>query len=130
MKASRLPDSRADRQPAATPPPAAMERPVVATKRPAPEQTPPPAEPTPAPPSAGDDPAAKAVVLKLIDQLGFDAVDAGTLDESWKQQPGTPGDTTDHDAEGVQGAMAAARKERTAEWRATEKSPGSFAQPA
>lgn len=81
-------------------------------------------------PVAGDDPAAKAVVLKLIDQLGFDAVDAGTLDESWKQQPGTPVYTTDHDAEGVQRALAAAKKERTAEWRATEKSPGSFAQPA
>ncbi|HYU52859.1 MAG TPA: NAD(P)-binding domain-containing protein, partial [Gemmatimonadaceae bacterium] len=41
-------------------------------------------------PVAGDDKAAKAVVLKLIDELGFDGIDAGTLDESWKQQPGTP----------------------------------------
>ena len=33
-------------------------------------------------PVAGDDAAAKAVVLKLVDALGFDAVDAGGLDES------------------------------------------------
>src|SRR5256885_2097771 len=41
-------------------------------------------------PVAGDDDRAKAIVLKLIDELGFDAVDAGGLDESWRQQPGTP----------------------------------------
>ena len=41
-------------------------------------------------PVAGDDPAAKAVVIRLIDELGFDGVDAGGLDESWRQQPGTP----------------------------------------
>ncbi len=26
----------------------------------------------------------------VVDELGFDPVDAGTLDESWRQQPGTP----------------------------------------
>ena len=41
-------------------------------------------------PVAGDDEAAKAIVLKLVDELGFDGVDAGGLDESWRQQPGTP----------------------------------------
>src|ERR1700730_7666583 len=30
-------------------------------------------------PVAGEDPAAKAIVLKLVDELGFDGVDAGTL---------------------------------------------------
>jgi predicted dinucleotide-binding enzyme len=40
---------------------------------------------------AGDDPAAKAVVSRLIDQFGFDVVDAGPLSEGWRTQPGTPG---------------------------------------
>lgn len=69
-------------------------------------------------PVAGDEPAAKQVVMDLISDLGFDAVDAGSIDESWRQQPGTPvyGATTD--ANGVRLALAAAREVRTEEWRA------------
>jgi predicted dinucleotide-binding enzyme len=63
-------------------------------------------------PVAGDDPAAKAVVLRLLDRLGFDGVDAGGLDESWRQQPGTPVYGTDRDAEGVRRGLAEARPER------------------
>jgi predicted dinucleotide-binding enzyme len=81
-------------------------------------------------PLAGDDDKAKAVVMRLIDELGFDAVDAGSLDESWRQQPGTPVYTKDLDAEGVRRALAAAKRERTPEGRATTKSPGSFTAPA
>ena len=81
-------------------------------------------------PVAGDDPKAKAVVLKLLDEIGFDGVDAGTLDESWRQQPGTPVYATDFDAAGVRQALAAAKRERKPEWSGTAKSPGSFADPA
>ena len=81
-------------------------------------------------PVAGDDKAAKAIVLKLVDELGFDGVDAGGLDQSWRQQPGTPVYTTDFDAEGVRGALSDAKKDRTPEWRATANSPGSFTAPA
>jgi predicted dinucleotide-binding enzyme len=81
-------------------------------------------------PVAGDDPKAKAVVMRLINELGFDPVDAGTIDESWKQQPGTPLYASDFDAEGVRRGLANASKERGPEWQATAKSPGSFAQPA
>jgi 8-hydroxy-5-deazaflavin:NADPH oxidoreductase len=81
-------------------------------------------------PVAGDDAAAKAVVLKLVDELGFDAVDAGGLDDSWRQQPGTPVYTKDFDAAGVRRALAAAKQDRTAEWRGTPESPGSFTAPA
>jgi 8-hydroxy-5-deazaflavin:NADPH oxidoreductase len=81
-------------------------------------------------PVAGDDHAAKTVVLRLVDDLGFDGVDAGGLDESWRQQPGTPVYTTDLDVEGVQRALSAASKDRTSEWRATPDSPGSFSAPA
>ena len=69
-------------------------------------------------PVGGDDPKAKAVVMRLIDDLGFDPVDAGGLDESWRQQPGTPVYTTDYNAEGVRGALAAAHRERTDDWKA------------
>jgi 8-hydroxy-5-deazaflavin:NADPH oxidoreductase len=81
-------------------------------------------------PVAGDDAAAKAVVLRLVDALGFDAVDAGGLDESWRQQPGTPVYTADLDAAGVRRALSEARRERGPAWRATDRSPGSFDQPA
>ena len=56
--------------------------------------------------------------MGLIDQLGFDSVDAGSLDTSWRQQPGTPVYATDHDAEGVRRALSEAKPDRTAEWRA------------
>jgi 8-hydroxy-5-deazaflavin:NADPH oxidoreductase len=69
-------------------------------------------------PVAGDDDRAKAVVLKLIDELGFDGVDAGELDDSWPQQPGTPVYGADFDAEGVRRALASVSRERTPEWRA------------
>lgn len=69
-------------------------------------------------PVAGDDARAKSVVLNLIDELGFDGVDAGGLDESWRQQPGTPVYAADFDAEGVRRALASASRERKPEWRA------------
>jgi predicted dinucleotide-binding enzyme len=81
-------------------------------------------------PVAGDDQHAKETVMRLVNELGFDAVDAGGLDESWRQQPGTPVYTADFDAEGVRRALAQASKERTPKWQATESSPGSFAHPA
>jgi predicted dinucleotide-binding enzyme len=81
-------------------------------------------------PVAGDDKRAKEIVIRLLDELGFDGVDAGGLDESWRQQPGTPVYTTDFDAEGVRRALAQASPERRPEWRATPNSPGTFARPA
>jgi predicted dinucleotide-binding enzyme len=81
-------------------------------------------------PVAGDDARAKEIVMRLVDELGFDAVDAGGLDESWRQQPDTPVYATDFDAEGVRRGLAQAGKERGPQFRATDKSPGTFAQPA
>ena len=81
-------------------------------------------------PVSGDDAAAKAVVLRLIDELGFDGVDAGGLDASWRQQPGTAVYTTDLDAAGLRRALAEASPERTPAWRATANSPGTFTAPA
>ncbi|MEJ2008061.1 MAG: NAD(P)-binding domain-containing protein [Acidobacteriota bacterium] len=81
-------------------------------------------------PVAGDDKRAKDIVIKLLDELGFDGVDAGGLDESWRQQPDTPVYCADLDADGVRRALAQASPERKPEWRATAKSPGSFTRPA
>lgn len=81
-------------------------------------------------PVAGDDRRAKDIVMRLVDELGFDPVDAGGLDESWRQQPDTPVYATDHDAAGVRRALADASPERRPEWRATPNSPGNFARPA
>jgi len=69
-------------------------------------------------PVAGDDERAKSVVLGLVDELGFDGVDAGGIDDSWRQQPGTPVYATDFDADGVRRALENATKERKPEWRA------------
>jgi predicted dinucleotide-binding enzyme len=69
-------------------------------------------------PVAGDDPAAKATVIALLDQIGFDGVDAGTIDESWRQQPGTPVYGADADAAGVRKLLAEASPERPEAFRA------------
>jgi len=69
-------------------------------------------------PVAGDDVRAKSIVLKLVDELGFDGVDAGGLDDSWRQQPATPVYAADFDAAGVRRALASASRERKPEWRA------------
>jgi predicted dinucleotide-binding enzyme len=74
-------------------------------------------------PVAGDDAQSKRVVLSLVDALGFDAVDAGTLAESWRQQPGTPVYGTDLDAAGVREALAAASPERPAAFHAETDTP-------
>jgi len=66
-------------------------------------------------PVAGDDEEAKRVVMSLVDEIGFDPVDAGTIDESWRQQPGTPVYGSDLDAEGVRRALADASRERPSE---------------
>lgn len=69
-------------------------------------------------PVAGDDPQQKRVVMELVNDIGFDPVDAGNIDESWRQQPGTPVYATDFVAAGVRQALAEASPDRPPEWRA------------
>jgi predicted dinucleotide-binding enzyme len=69
-------------------------------------------------PVAGDDPDVKRTVMDLVNGLGFDPIDAGTIDESWRQQPGTPVYAADLDAAGVTRALAEAAPERPENLRA------------
>jgi len=59
---------------------------------------------------AGDDPEAKAQVARLIDQFGFDTVDAGPLREGWRIQRDTPGYGPRRNAEELRRDLAAARR--------------------
>jgi predicted dinucleotide-binding enzyme len=70
------------------------------------------------------------LVLQLANELGFDGVDDGGLDDSWRQQPGTPVYDKELDSADVRHALAEARKERLPQWPATGSSPGSLAQRA
>jgi len=76
-----------------------------------------------------DDAGQKSVVARLLDAIGFDAVDAGTIEESWRQQPGTPGYLQDFGIDGVRAALQQALPKRTAQWSATDASPGTFDAP-
>jgi predicted dinucleotide-binding enzyme len=70
---------------------------------------------------AGDASDAKAAVLRLVDDLGFDPVDGGDLANSWRQQPGTPAYCRDLEAAALRRALAEADPSRIAEYRAEEE---------
>jgi hypothetical protein len=59
---------------------------------------------------AGDDVKSKRIAMDIVNETGFDAIDAGSLDESWRQQPGTPAYCCDYDAETTRKGLAAAVK--------------------
>jgi predicted dinucleotide-binding enzyme len=72
-------------------------------------------------PVAGDSLEAKATVLRLVDELGFDPVDAGALADSWRQQTGTPAYCRDLEVAALQRALAQAERSRIGEYRAEEE---------
>ncbi len=61
---------------------------------------------------AGDDRDAKATVAKLLDQFGFDTVDAGPLKEGWRIQRDTPGYGPRRTADELRRDLAAAKRYR------------------
>lgn len=63
-------------------------------------------------PVAGDDDRSRRIGMALVNDTGFDAVDAGPLSESWRQQPGAPCYCTDLTRDEMPAALAAAERER------------------
>jgi hypothetical protein len=61
---------------------------------------------------AGDDPGAKATVTRLLDEFGFDTVDAGPLKEGWRIQRDSPGYGPRRNAEELRRDLAAAKRYR------------------
>jgi predicted dinucleotide-binding enzyme len=73
-------------------------------------------------PVAGDEDRAKQIVMGLVNEMGFDPVDGGSLGESWRQQPSTPAYCCDYGvAKTLVGIKAAvkgrAEKIRDSAWR-------------
>ncbi|MDN3222166.1 NADPH-dependent F420 reductase [Pseudomonas nunensis] len=62
-------------------------------------------------PIAADDPVAKALVIQLLDEIGFDAVDAGGLDESWRFERAKPAYCIALNKDGLKAALAAAERQ-------------------
>jgi predicted dinucleotide-binding enzyme len=63
-------------------------------------------------PVAADRDHDKQVAMALVEETGFDAVDAGSLADSWRQQPGAPSYCTDLARQEIPNALAAADKGR------------------
>ncbi|MFE4058971.1 NADPH-dependent F420 reductase [Streptomyces sp. NPDC059096] len=63
-------------------------------------------------PVAADSDKDRRLAMALVEDTGFDAFDAGTLADSWRQQPGAPSYCTDLTREEMPGALAAAEAER------------------
>jgi predicted dinucleotide-binding enzyme len=61
-------------------------------------------------PIAGDDPEAKQAVTELLEEFGFDSVDAGALAEGWRFQRDTPAYGARLDAEGTRAALDRAQR--------------------
>jgi predicted dinucleotide-binding enzyme len=59
---------------------------------------------------AGDDPAAKQLVAQLYDEFGFDTVDIGGLDESWRIEAGQPAFVVRQDVAELKANVARAKR--------------------
>ncbi|MCP1455535.1 putative dinucleotide-binding enzyme [Pseudomonas kilonensis] len=61
-------------------------------------------------PVAGDDANAEAIAQDLVEDTGFTALAAGSLEGSWRQQPGTPAYCTELTLPALKSALCAADK--------------------
>jgi 8-hydroxy-5-deazaflavin:NADPH oxidoreductase len=65
-------------------------------------------------PVSGNDERSKRIVMSLVDEIGFDAVDAGLLSESWRYQPGTPAYCPDPTVEELPSLLQRAKLDKAA----------------
>lgn len=61
---------------------------------------------------AGNDLSQKQVIMDVVNELGFDTVDSGSLSDSWRQQPGTPAYCTELTKDELTQALKKANKEK------------------
>lgn len=61
---------------------------------------------------AGNDVSQKQIIMDVVNQLGFDTVDNGSLSDSWRQQPGTPAYCTELTKEELTKVLEKANKEK------------------
>lgn len=66
---------------------------------------------------AGDDPTDKKAIMSLVEDTGFDAIDGGSLAESWRQQPITRAYCSELTAEELHAALATADRARAPQRR-------------
>jgi predicted dinucleotide-binding enzyme len=63
-------------------------------------------------PVAGDAPKATATAIQLVEATGFDALDSGSLSDSWRQQPGSPAYCTEMTTNELKSALQSADRFR------------------
>lgn len=68
-------------------------------------------------PISGDDKNAKEIVARLLNDSGFDSYDHGTLQDSWRQEPGSPAYCTDLTLAQLMKSISKTRKELLPERR-------------
>ena len=64
---------------------------------------------------AGNEEEQKQIVMKLINEIGFDTIDGGLLSDSWRQQPGEPAYCQDLDKGSLKAALQQADISKRAE---------------
>lgn len=65
-------------------------------------------------PVSGDHVSSKQLVMELLDEIGFDAIDAGPLSESWRYQPGTPAYCSDASIQQLPSLLGRAQPDKAA----------------
>jgi 8-hydroxy-5-deazaflavin:NADPH oxidoreductase len=66
---------------------------------------------------AGDDPDTKRIAMEIVNTVGFDPLDTGSLADSWRHQPAAPGYCCDYDAEKMRKGLAQAEEAKRIEAR-------------